>query len=111
MHREIAIVEARPRPRAAVRVTTVLSKWPAQFRSALDKVYEAVKAGKVRQSGHNVMVYHPHGDGRVDIECGVETAAECEPISDIVYCETPSGLAVTTAHIGPMSSCGLATTQ
>jgi effector-binding domain-containing protein len=101
MHREIAIVEARPRPLAAVRVRTVLSKWPAQFRSALDKVYEAVKAGKVRQSGQNVMVYHPREDGRVDIECGVETATEFERIGDVVYCETPSGLAVTTAHIGP----------
>ena len=101
MHGEIAIVEVRPRPIAAVRVTTVLSKWPAQFRNALDKVYEAVKAGKVRQSGQNAMVYHPREDGRVDIECGVETATKFERFGDVVDCETPSGMAVTTAHIGP----------
>jgi len=101
MHPEIAIVEVGPRPIAAVRLTTVLSKWPSQVMQALDKVYEAVKAGKVRQSGQNVMVYHPRGDGRVDIECGVETAAEFERFGEVVYCETPAGMAVTTAHIGP----------
>jgi len=107
MHREIAIIEARPRRLAAVRVTTVLSRWPSQFRNALDKVYEAVKAGKVRQSGHNVMVYRPREDGQVDIECGIETAGEFERFGEVVYCETPSGLAVTTAHIGPYEQLGM----
>jgi len=107
MHREITIIEARPRPLAAVRVTTVLSKWPSQFRNALDKVYEAVKAGKVRQSGHNVMVYHPREDGQVAIECGIETATEFERFGEVVYCETPSGMAVTTAHIGPYEQLGM----
>jgi effector-binding domain-containing protein len=72
----------------------------------LDKVYDAVKAGHVRQNGQNVMVYHSREDGRVDIECGVETEARFEPVGEVVYCETPSGTTVTTAHIGPYQELG-----
>ena len=106
MHTEIAVVEARSRPLAAVRVTTVLSRWPGQFRKALDKVYEAARAGKVQQSGQNVMVYRPRGDGRVDIECGIEAAAKFDAFGEVLYCETPAGLAVTAAHIGPYQELG-----
>ena len=101
MPSHISIVDASPRPIAVVRVTTVLSKWPSQFMHALDKVYDAVKAGHVRQNGQNVMIYRPRDNRLVDIECGVETEARFEPIGEVVYSETPSGLAVATAHIGP----------
>jgi effector-binding domain-containing protein len=104
---EIAVVEIRPRPIAAVRVTTVLSKWPHQFRTPLDKVYEAVRAGKVRQGGHNVMVYRPREDGQVDIECGIEVASKFEGLGEVVYSETPPGRAVTIAHIGPYEQLGV----
>ncbi len=107
MHTEIALVEAHPRPLAAVRVTTVLSRWPDQFRKVLDTVYEAVSAGKVQQSGQNVMVYHPREDGRVDIECGIEVAAKFEGLGQVVYCETPAGLAATVVHIGPYERLGV----
>ena len=73
---------------------------------ALDKVYDAVKAGNVRQSGQNVMIYRPRDDRLVDIECGIESEAKFEPIGEVVYSETPSGLAVTTAHIGPYEQLG-----
>ena len=101
MPSHVSIVDASPRPLAVVRVTTVLSKWPSQFRHALDKVYDVVKAGLVRQTGQNVMIYRPRDDRLVDIECGVETEARFEPIGEVVYSETPFGLAVATAHIGP----------
>jgi effector-binding domain-containing protein len=103
----ISIVDASPRPIAVVRVTTVLSTWPREFMHTLDKVYEAVKAGHVRQSGQNVMVYRPRDSRLVDIECGVETPARFEPIGEVVYSETPSGLAVSTAHIGPYQQLGM----
>ena len=85
----------------------MLSKWPSQFRHTLDKVYDAVKAGRVRQSGHNVMVYRPRDDRLVDIECGIETEARFGPVGEVVYSETPSGLAVATAHIGPYEQLGI----
>ena len=98
---EISVVEAKPRPLAVVRVTTAISTWPKRFMHTLDKVYAAVRAGHVKQTGHNVMVYRHRGDGLVDIECGVEVAGKFEPIGEVVYSETPSGLAVTATHPGP----------
>jgi hypothetical protein len=68
---------------------------------SLNKVYKAIQDGKVRPHGHNVMVYHPRADGLTDIECGVETAETFEPAGEVVYFETPSGMAVTTTHVGP----------
>jgi effector-binding domain-containing protein len=103
---EISMVDAKPRPIAVVAVTTVLSKWPREFRHSLDQVYAAVKAGHVRQNGQNVMVYRSREDGRVDIECGIETEQSFDPVGEVRYRETPAGLAVTTAHIGPYSELG-----
>lgn len=102
----ISVIEVKPRRLAVVRVTTVISKWPGQFRQALDKVYEAVAAGHVRQNGQNVMVYHPRHDGRFDIECGVESAESFAPVREVVCSETPSGIAVTTQHTGPYQALG-----
>ncbi|HEV3331902.1 MAG TPA: hypothetical protein VG096_13015 [Bryobacteraceae bacterium] len=106
-HNEVAVVQAHPRPLAAVRVTTVLSKWPSQFSKALDKVYAAVRAGKVQQSGQNVMVYYPREDGLVDIVCGIEVATKFDGWGEVLYCETPGGLAATTAHIGAYQELGV----
>lgn len=101
MNGEIIRVDVQPRPLAAVRVTTVLSKWPSQFTKHLNKVYDAVHAGKVKQSGQNVMVYRPRSDGSVDIECGIEVEVKFESIGEVEYCKTPGEAALTTAHIGP----------
>jgi effector-binding domain-containing protein len=87
-------------------VTTVLSQWPKQFMKALDIVYDAVRAGRLQQSGRNVMVYRPRGDGRVDIECGIEVATMFDGLGEVLYCETPGGPAVTAAHIGPYDKLG-----
>jgi hypothetical protein len=67
----------------------------------LDQVYAAVKTGHVRQDGQNVMVYRHRPDGQVNIECGIETQESFDPVGEVVYSETLSGGAVTTAHIGP----------
>lgn len=106
MPAEIQIIEVKPRPLAVVRVTTLPSKWPREFMHSLNKVYAAVKAGHVTQSGHNVMVYRPREDGQVDIECGIETAQKFEPAGEVVYSQTPSGKAVTIAHLGPYQELG-----
>jgi effector-binding domain-containing protein len=106
MPAEIFIVETKPRPIAVVAVTALLSEWPTQFRRHLDQVYDAVRAGRVRQSGHNVMIYRPRGDGRTDIECGIEIEGRFDPVGEVVYRETPEGMAATTAHIGPYGELG-----
>jgi effector-binding domain-containing protein len=53
------------------------------------------------------MVYRPRKDGQVDIECGVEVAAGFEGLGEVLYSETPGGLAATIAHIGPYEDLGV----
>jgi effector-binding domain-containing protein len=106
MPSESTLVEVLPRGIACVHVTTVLSQWPSEFMHSLNKVYAAIDAGRIRKRGHNVMVYRPRDDGSTDIECGVEVAGPFEPIGDVVYSETPSGLAVTMTHVGPYDQLG-----
>jgi len=98
---EFSTRDVRPRSLAVVRVTTALALWPSQFRQELDKVYEAVRAGHVVSSGHNVMLYRHRRDGLVDIECGIETAGRFAGIGEVVYRETPAGTVVTATHVGP----------
>jgi effector-binding domain-containing protein len=102
----IHVINAVPRPLAVVRVTTLLSRWPAEFRKSLDQVYAALKTGAFRQSGHNVMIYRNRHDGLVDIECGIEIENRFEPAGEALYSETPSGLAVTATHIGTYEKLG-----
>src|SRR4051812_11207680 len=104
---DITAVQVLPRPLAAVIVTTMMSKWSSQWKGTLDKVYEARKAGLITQSGHNVMVYYLRGDGSAEIHCGFETPARFEPAGEVVYSETPSGLAVTTVHRGSYRELGV----
>jgi effector-binding domain-containing protein len=101
MRQDITIVTVEPSPIAAVRVSTTFSLWPTQFMQPLGVVYDAVRSGKVRQNGQNVMVYHPRGGDSVEIECGVEVAEKFDAIGDVVYRETPGGTAATLVHVGP----------
>lgn len=100
MRGDITVVAVEPSPLAVVRLSTTFSEWPGQVIKTLGIVYEAVRAKKIKQSGQNVMVYHPPGGQRVDVECGVKVAAKFETVGEIAYCETPGGTAATMVHLG-----------
>jgi len=102
----ILTIQAQPAPIAAVHVRTTLVQWRSQWRPALDLVYQAVHAGKVRQSGQNVMVYRPAGGEQFDIECGVQVAEKFANFGKVICSETPGGAAATLAHIGPYNRLG-----
>jgi effector-binding domain-containing protein len=106
MPEEISVVDAGPRPLAVVRVTTFPSRWPSEFMKSLDKVYKAKRDGKIKQIGHNVMVYYPRGDNQVDIECGIEVPAAFDCYGEVFYSETPSGPTATITHVGPYHELG-----
>jgi effector-binding domain-containing protein len=106
MSADVALVDARPRPLACVRVTTALSRWPGEFRRSLDKVYAAIREGKVEKGGHNVMVHRPRPDGLVDIECGVEVVERFANAGEVACGETPSGAAAAMVHVGPYARLG-----
>ena len=74
----------------------------------LDRVYAAVRAGKVTQTGQNIFIYRDGAKDGVSVEVGVEVAAPFSPIDDVVYSETPAGEVAVTIHKGPYSGLGAA---
>ena len=72
----------------------------------LDRVYAAVRAGKVVQSGHNIFIYRDGSSDGVTVEVGVEVASRLEPIDGIVSVETPAGEVAMAVHRGPYSGLG-----
>ena len=106
MTTDIIDIHVGSRPIAAVRLRTTIAMWSSQFGRVLGTVYEALRAGNAKHLGINVMVYRHRADGQVDIECGVEVVEKFEDISNVVYSETPTGDAVTAAHIGPYTRLG-----
>jgi len=106
MIRNIRLMDAIPRPFAAVSVQTKISLWPQQFGASLDKVWREIRAGKIVKGGHNVMVYRHRPDGLVDIECGVETDSRFQAIGEVRLSETPAGPAVAATHVGDYAQLG-----
>lgn len=102
----IVKLDVQPRPLAVVQVRTAMAGWPREFKASLDKVYEAVRAGLIVPSGHNVMVYRHRADGLVDIDCGIETSTAFDRYGELVSRTTPAGTAVTATHVGPYQQLG-----
>jgi effector-binding domain-containing protein len=96
----MSVVDVKPIAICVVRVTTQIAAWPQQFGRSLDKIWAAAQAGQIQKPGKNVMVYRHRPDGLVDIECGAEAPEGFLPAGEIVASATPSGRAVTIAHVG-----------
>jgi len=72
----------------------------------LDRVYVAVRAGKVVQSGQNIFIYREATRDSVAVEVGVEVGERFDPVDDVVCTETPQGEVAMTTHTGPYSGLG-----
>jgi effector-binding domain-containing protein len=72
----------------------------------LDRVYAVVRAGKIIQSSQNVFLYRDGSSDGVRVEIGVEVASRFDAVDGVVYSSTPSGIVVSTVHIGPYSELG-----
>jgi len=104
-------VEVRPvtaRRAAVVRDRRRWSELGKKLIPLLDRVYVAVRAGKVAQTGQNIFVYRDRTKDGVSVEVGVEVAAPFSPIDGVAYSETPAGEAAVTTHTGPYSGLGAA---
>ena len=53
--------------------------------------------------GRNVAIYRGTGTPELDIEIGVEVAANATGGGEVVLSATPAGMVATVAHIGPYS--------
>lgn len=104
-------VEARPvlaRRLAVVRDRVRWAELGKRLIPLLDRVYVAVRAGKVIQSGQNIFVYREASRDSVAVEVGVEVSGSFEPSDGVVCSETPRGAATVTTHKGPYSELGKA---
>ena len=108
MRYEVAVQTIPSRQVAAVRDRRKWAELGAKLLPLLDRVYAAVRAGKVIQSGQNIFIFRDGSKDSVTVEVGVEVSAPFEPIDGVLSVVTPAGEAASTVHKGPYSGLGAA---
>lgn len=106
MNHEISIQSVSNRHLAVVRDRRRWGDLGAKLLPLLDRVYVAVRAGKVIQTGHNVFLFRDGSKEGVTVEIGVEVASAFEPEDGILSVMTPAGEVARTVHTGPYSGLG-----
>ena len=74
----------------------------------LDRVYAAVRTGRLVKAGHNIFIFRDGSREGVTVEAGVEVASAFEPVDGIASVVTPGGEVAMTVHRGPYSGLGAA---
>src|SRR4051794_20573893 len=92
---DVTLQQSAARGMAAVRARVPASRVAAEFRTHLDQVYAAGRAGTVKLDGQNIFVYRDAAGARdqLDVEFGVGVAAPFVAAGTVVYIDTPSGRA------------------
>ena len=96
-------------PSRLVAVVKDRRKWTelgGKLIPLLDRVYDAVRAGKVVQTGHNIFIFRDGSKDSVTVEIGVEVSSAFEPTEDILYSMTPAGEVAWTIHKGDYAALG-----
>jgi len=96
-------------PSRQVAIVRERRKWAdlgAQLLPLLDRVYVAVRAGKVVQSGHNIFIFRDGSKDGVTVEVGVEVSSPFEPTDGVLSAATPAGEVASAVHKGPYSGLG-----
>ena len=108
MRYEVAVQTIPSRQVAAVRDRRKWAELGAKLLPLLDRVYVAVRAGKVIQSGQNIFIFRDGSKDGVTVEIGVEVSSPFEPIDGVLSVVTPAGEVASTVHKGPYSGLGAA---
>lgn len=105
---DVTLQQATPRGIAAVQARVPASRVAATFRTYLDQVYAAGRAGTLQLDGQNIFVYRDveGTPGYLDVQFGVGVAAPFAGVGNVVYSVTPSGGVATTTHLGDYSALG-----
>src|SRR5262245_53308330 len=93
-------------PIAVVRRRVAPSELPRVVPEACGLVWRTVKAAQVENAGRHVAVYRCAGEGRLDIEVGVEVATAFPGHGEVVASVTPAGEAAWATHFGPYQKLG-----
>jgi effector-binding domain-containing protein len=88
---------------AAVRDRRRWADLGAKLLPLLDRVYVAVRAGRLMQTGHNVFVFRDGSRDGVTVEVGIEVSSAFESLEGILAVVTPAGEVASTVHRGPYS--------
>jgi len=89
---------------AAVRRQVAIGHIGSAWKSALDKVWEFLRAHPgLRTDGHNVFLYHhpARREQPMDVDFGVEVVHPFEPEGEVAPAETPAGEVAVAIHVGP----------
>ena len=108
MRYEITVQSVPSRQVAVVRDRRRWADLGAKLLPLLDRVYAAVRAGKVVQTGQNIFIFRDGSKDEVTVEVGVEVDAGFEPVDGVLSAATPAGEVASTVHIGPYSGLGAA---
>jgi hypothetical protein len=105
---EVALQQVSPRSIAAVRARVPGSSVATHFRTYLDQVYAAGRAGMLSLDGQNIFVYRDAegAPGQLDVEFGVGVSAPFSAAGNVVSSLTPSGSVATTTHWGNYGALG-----
>jgi len=106
MTHEVTVRNVSNRHVAVVRERRRWADLGPQLLPLLDRVYAAVRAGKVVPSGHNIFIFRDGTSDGVTVEVGVEVASALAPIDGIVPVTTPAGEVAMSLHRGPYSGLG-----
>jgi effector-binding domain-containing protein len=106
MKHEVAVRSVAARQLVVVRNRRKWSELGAKLIPLLDRVYVAVRAGQVIQTGHNVFVFRDGSKDSVTVEIGVEGTFAAAPPDGLLAVATPAGEVAATLFRGPYSGLG-----
>jgi effector-binding domain-containing protein len=106
MRHEIRRIEVAPTVLASVRQQVAWADLGAAIPNLLDQVYAFLRQATVKQSGHNVCIYHSPSPSGVEIEVGVQVSGPFQSAGAISCSATPAGPSVWTVHVGPYEELG-----
>lgn len=108
MSHEVTVQNVAVRHVAVVRDRRRWADLGPKLLPLLDRVYVAVRAGKVIQSGQNIFIFRDGSKEEVTVEVRVEVASVFEPVDGMEHAVTPGGYVARTVHEGPYSGLGAA---
>lgn len=106
MRHEVEVRKVTSRHVAVVRDRRRWADLGPKLLPLLDRVYAAVRAGRVVPSGHNIFIFRDGSKDGVTVEVGVEVASAFEAIDGVQSVVTPAGDAAWTEHRGAYAGLG-----
>lgn len=102
----IDLAEVAAQPFLAVKGQVNLPDIPAKLMPMMDRVWAFIRERGIADHGHNVWLYRSVGDGRMNVEIGVQMNGAFEAGGDLVAARTPAGKAAHAVHMGDYALMG-----